>query len=97
MVDDMTVTLSRRGRVVQTTTTYIQPKQSGQLRDWHVVPDPYWQENFVFGDVPAGDYEISVIINGRRIARSITVKAGTTNFVTLGYDQAATPQPVEAS
>lgn len=97
MVEDITVTLSRRGRVVQTTTTYIQPKQPGQRRDWHAVPDPAWQENFVFGDVPEGDYEISAIVDGRRVARAITVRAGTTNFVILGADLAATPQPVEPS
>jgi hypothetical protein len=34
------------------------------------------------------------MVDGRRVMRTITVKAGTTNFVTLGYDQAATPQPV---
>lgn len=94
LVEDITVTLSRRGRVVETTTTYIQPKQPGQRRDWHAIPDPGWGENFVLGDIPEGDYEISVTIGGRRIAQPITVIAGTTNFVELGPGLAATPQPV---
>jgi murein DD-endopeptidase MepM/ murein hydrolase activator NlpD len=94
LVEDASVTLSRRGRVAQTTTTYIRAKKPGQTRDWDVVPDPGWQENFVMGDVPEGDYEISVTIYGQRISQMITVKAGTTNFVALGYETPATPQPV---
>ena len=94
LAEDLIVTLSQRGRVVQTTTTDIKAKMPGQTRDWHVDPDPAWQENFVFGDVQAGEYEISVTIRGQRVASLITVKAGTTNFIKLGPDPAATPQPV---
>ena len=97
LLEDLTVTLSRRGRVIETTTTYIKPKLPGQRRDWHAIPDPGWGENFVLGDIPEGDYEISVTIGGRRIARPITVIAGTTNFVELGLEQAATPQPADGS
>ncbi len=95
LVEDVTVTLSQRGRVIETTTTYIKAKQLGQRRDWNVVPDPGWQENFVLGDIPEGDYIISVTLYGKRIATPITVNAGTTNFVVLGDGAAATPQPVE--
>lgn len=96
LADDVLVTLSRRGRVIETTSTYIRPRQPGQTRDWTVVPDPAWQENFVLGDVPAGEYDITATIGERRITSTITVKAGTTNFVTLGIDPAATPQPADA-
>ncbi|MBN2306212.1 MAG: hypothetical protein JXQ72_17145, partial [Anaerolineae bacterium] len=95
LLDDWLVTLSQGGRVVQTTTTYIKPKQPGQERDWAVVPDPGWRENFVIGDVPAGDYEITVNVENRRYTRPITVRAGTTNFIELGPALAATPQPVD--
>jgi murein DD-endopeptidase MepM/ murein hydrolase activator NlpD len=93
LLEDYTVTLSRRGRVVQTTTTYLKAKRPGQTSDWAVDPDPAWQENFVMGDVPEGDYDISVTIGGKNILKAINVTAGTTNFVTLGLDVAATPQP----
>jgi murein DD-endopeptidase MepM/ murein hydrolase activator NlpD len=93
-LDDFAVTLSQYGRVIETTTTYVKPKTPGQTRDWEVVPDPAWQENFVLGDVPAGAYEITVFIGSRRISKQITVRAGTTNMVDLGLEQAATPQPV---
>ena len=95
LADDALVTLSQRGRVVETTSTYIKPKKLDQRRDWTVVPDPAWQENFVLGDVPAGDYDITATIGERRISSTITVTAGTTNFVTLGIEPAATPQPVD--
>ncbi len=95
-IDDRLVTLSQRGRVIQTTTTYINPKTDpDQLRDWEVVPDRAWNENFVIGDVPAGDYVIAVTIGSRRISREITVKPGTINYIELGLGPAATPQPVE--
>lgn len=94
-VEDVLVTLTRRGRTSQTTTTYIQAKRPGQVRDWHVVPDPVWQENFVMSDVPAGDYLISVTVNGQRYEKPITVVDSTVNFITLGPEIAATPQPVE--
>lgn len=91
-IDDVIVTLSQNGRVFETTTTYIKPKTPGQTRDWEVVPDPAWQENFVLGDIPAGTYQISVTVGGRRVERTITVKPETTNFIDLGFQPAATPQ-----
>lgn len=94
-VDDVLVTITQHGRVIQTTTTYVKPKHPGQTSDWNVDPDPYWQENFVLGDVPAGDYQISVTLNGQRFEKNITVQAGTTNYVELGWDIAATPQPAQ--
>jgi len=97
-VDDVVVTLSRNGRTFESTTTYIKPKKSAdQERDWNVVPDPAWGENFALGDIPEGTYQISVTIGDQRIAKTINVAAGTVNFVTLGTGPAATPQPVEES
>jgi murein DD-endopeptidase MepM/ murein hydrolase activator NlpD len=95
LLEDYTVTLSQRGRVVQTTTTYIKAKKPGQIRDWAVDPDPAWQENFVMGDVPEGEYDISVTIGGQNIRKTIQVAARTTNFVALGLEVAATPQPAD--
>lgn len=93
LADDVSVTLTQRGRIVQTTSTYIAPKRSPTQRSgWEVNPDPVWQENFAFGDVPAGDYTISVTLSGRRYTQDINVRAGTTNFVELGGRPAATPQ-----
>lgn len=92
--DDATITLSQEGRVRETTTSYISPYIEGQ-RQWHVVPDPHWNENFVLGDVPAGEYEITANINGLRVSDRITVRAGTVNFVRLSVERPATPQPAD--
>jgi murein DD-endopeptidase MepM/ murein hydrolase activator NlpD len=94
LVEDYIVTLTQRGRVVQTTTTYIKTKRPGQVRDWATISDPGWQENFVMSDVLEGEYEISLTMYGTRISQTINVTAGTTNFVTLGWEAPATPQPV---
>ena len=88
-------TLTQKGRVVQTTTTYIGAKKPGQTRDWNVVPDPAWDENFVMGDVPEGEYTITVSVYGQRFTKQVTVNAATTAFVTLGPELPATPQPVQ--
>jgi murein DD-endopeptidase MepM/ murein hydrolase activator NlpD len=96
LAEDGVVTLSQYGRVVETTTTYISPKKPTSARGtWHVVSDPAWNENFVLGDVPEGTYQITAIVQGQRLTDEITVKAGTTNFITLGAEPAATPQPVD--
>ncbi len=93
LAEDVTITLTQRGRVVQTTTTYIAPKRSPTQRiGWEVNPDPAWQENFALGDVPAGDYTISVTLNGRRYAQDITVRAGRPTSSSMGGGAAATPQ-----
>lgn len=92
-VDDVSVTLIRNGRVFEASNTYVSP-QTADSEQWEVVPDPAWQENFVIGDVPEGNYQIVVNLEGRRIERDITVRAGTTNFIALGMELAATPQPV---
>jgi hypothetical protein len=95
MIDDVTVTLSQRGRVIETTWTYLSPWEDG-ARTWHVLPDPAWQENFVMSDIPEGEYQVSVTLpSGQHVTRDITVRASTTNFVLLGVEPAATPQPVE--
>lgn len=94
LVEDALVTLSRDGRTIETTTTYLDAYADGK-RTWHVQPDPAWRENFVMGDIPEGDYEISVTIGGQRYVKQISVRAGTTNFIELGEPIAATPQPVE--
>jgi len=93
-VEDVVVTLTQNGRVVETTTTYVKPYYPDQERgQWYVMPDPAWQENFVLGDIPEGTYTVSVSVGGQHIKKDITVKAQTTNFVTLGVEPAATPRP----
>ncbi|MCC7208136.1 MAG: hypothetical protein IT323_12580, partial [Anaerolineae bacterium] len=90
-VQDVTVTLYQNGRVVDTTTTYVEARWfAGQAR-WHVVPDDVWRENFVIGDVPAGDYTVAVSIDGERYTQRVTVHAATTSFVDFSLNIEPTP------
>jgi murein DD-endopeptidase MepM/ murein hydrolase activator NlpD len=48
-----------------------------------VNPDAGWQENFVFGDLPAGRYTVQVIIDETVLAETVRVVEGRTAFVIL--------------
>lgn len=41
-----------------------------------VTPDPYYQENFVIGDVPAGEYTLWADLNGKKYSLKAKVEAG---------------------
>jgi len=79
-VEHAPVTLSQGGRQFDTTVTYVNPKRT-EGRNHDVDGDDKWHENFVLGDIPAGKYDISVLVNGTRITRQVEVQAGTTSFV----------------
>lgn len=56
-----------------------------------VNPDDSWQENFVFGDLPAGRYEVTVIAAGHTYRNTVEVLPGRTNFVIIQTDFVYTP------
>ncbi|MDZ4671778.1 MAG: peptidoglycan DD-metalloendopeptidase family protein [Phototrophicales bacterium] len=72
-----------------TTTTYIFDGTVNQVNS-----DPNWDENFIFGDVPAGRYEVISVYDGQRLSRIIDVYEGLTTSVELRPAVAATAQPV---
>jgi len=72
-----------------TTTSYIFDGTVNQVNS-----DPNWDENFVFGDVPAGRYEVIAVYEGERLSRIIDVYEGLTTLVELRPSVAATAQPV---
>ncbi len=88
-VEHAVISLSQNGRLVDTTTTYVRPKRvasNGKRWDGHDVDgDDEWHENFAFGDVPIGHYEISVNLGGTRLTRQLDVQAATTTFVDFGF------------
>jgi murein DD-endopeptidase MepM/ murein hydrolase activator NlpD len=49
----------------------------------HLGPDEAWHENFVMGDVPAGEYIVRTRIDGRFYADRVSVEPGTMAFVSL--------------
>jgi murein DD-endopeptidase MepM/ murein hydrolase activator NlpD len=46
-------------------------------------PDEQWGENFVLGDVPAGEYRLSARVEGRIASQQVIVEPGKTSFVVL--------------
>lgn len=77
-IDDADVTLFQAGTPRDVTTTYVFRGSGSQVN-----PDPQWNENFAFADVPAGRYEVVTTINGLRVSAIVTVREGLTSFVEL--------------
>lgn len=80
MLERAVVTLLKSGREYDTTMTYTRPRRV-EGRNHDVDPDDKWRENFAFGDVEVGKYEVSINVNGTRISKTVEVQAGTTTFV----------------
>lgn len=77
-IDDSDVTLFLGGTPRDVTTTYVFRGSGSQVN-----PDPLWNENFVFSDVPVGRYDVVATINGLRVSANVTVREGLTSFVEL--------------
>ncbi|MBK8135283.1 MAG: peptidoglycan DD-metalloendopeptidase family protein [Chloroflexi bacterium] len=77
-IDDADVTLFLGGTPRDVTTTYVFRGSGSQVN-----PDPLWNENFVFSDVPVGRYDVVATINGVRVSANVTVREGLTSFVEL--------------
>lgn len=83
-IQDAEVRLKQNGKVIDSTTTYVNPKWTKKQDTWDVVPDDTWRENFVFGDVPVGEYEVVVITPGKSYSQTVSVRPATTSFVDFG-------------
>jgi murein DD-endopeptidase MepM/ murein hydrolase activator NlpD len=91
LIDDHTITLRSlaTASIEGITTTYV---FVGNVND--VNSDPNWNENFVFGDVPVGRYEVIATYSEQRISKIVEIREGMTTFVELKPVQPATAQPV---
>ncbi len=87
-IQDLDITLRNwsTGLVEDTTTSYVFLDTPSDVN-----PDPVWQENFAFADIPVGRYEVIASIEGRRLSKIIDVREGTTSLVELTLEEAATP------
>ena len=84
-------------------TVWIESHATGQL--WQVITyggeavksDDYYQENLVIGDLPAGNYDISIAYLGILYEQAITIKPGMVNYFTfqgrLGFGESMPPTP----
>lgn len=60
----------------------------------HTNPDPYYQENVVMGDLPAGDYRLDINYNDETYSQDIQVVPGTVTYFTFkGEDGFSLNQP----
>ena len=61
-----------------------------------IQPDPVWRENLVFGDLPAGQYELLITgQNSIQYLRELEVRQGQTTFavISTNYEFSPTPTP----
>jgi hypothetical protein len=78
--------VDRRGRFISSVAMTLRPLQanvivrSQQTYDLTVKSDEVWQENFVFADLPAGQYELRFAYDGNNYRRDVTVYPGRTTF-----------------
>jgi murein DD-endopeptidase MepM/ murein hydrolase activator NlpD len=91
LIDDIDVTLfnANAGYPQARTTTYIFDGTANEVNS-----DPGWQENFAFGDVPVGRYQVIVVYDGVRLIEVVDVREGMTSFVLVEPSVPATAQPV---
>ncbi|MBE2223227.1 MAG: hypothetical protein IAF02_16920, partial [Anaerolineae bacterium] len=63
-----------------------------------VRPDSIWQENFVIGDVPAGEYELIITFADVSYKRDVEILPGQTSFEVIAtefsYNPTSTPIPL---
>ncbi len=102
--------VDRRGRWVTSAWMELRPLpllDDSRIREQrtyyynNVAADPVWQENFVFGDVPAGEYELIVDLKDgiHRYRREVTVYPGQTSFILISdnFDFFPTATPIPTS
>ncbi len=62
-----------------------------------VNSDPYYKENLVLSDLPAGDYEIIIDYLGKRFTRNMTIRPGQVTYFTFrgedGFQSEELPVP----
>lgn len=98
------------GRVMDTNrelfkrkSVLIESLQTG--RQWTVItygpdsirPDPYYNENFVISDLPAGRYNVYVVFDGKSRRQELEIRPGQITFFTFrgeyGYSLDPPPAP----
>jgi len=78
------------GNLISAQSLWLKSKETGYKYDItsyapvkHIYSDDYFHENFVIGDIPAGEYEISMIYKNKWYRCNITIAPGTVNFVSF--------------
>lgn len=83
--------------VVLTPVNVDAPVRKQLTYDLVVKSDPVWRENFVVGDLPAGDYILDVTVTGLfdlvTYRREVTIKPGQTSFEVIATEFEFIPTP----
>ncbi|MEJ2748262.1 MAG: peptidoglycan DD-metalloendopeptidase family protein, partial [Anaerolineae bacterium] len=99
--------VDKRGQLIPDASIVVEPVnvqtevRKQQTYSLVVKSDPVWRENFVVGDLPAGDYLLLVTVVGGNDSvayrREVTIKPGQTNFEVIAtqfeFVPTATPPP----
>jgi murein DD-endopeptidase MepM/ murein hydrolase activator NlpD len=83
-VEKASLRLFQDGVLTDRTTSYQDAYRPGR-RVWSVVPDDNWRENFVLGDIPAGEYTLVATLDDFRVERPVTINPSVTTFVELVF------------
>lgn len=62
----------------------LNPVSVGQARTYaheYLNSDPTWRETFAFGEIPAGEYRVSLVMYGRVYEQIVTIEAGKLTLV----------------
>ncbi len=96
--------VDKRSRMISSALLTLIPAASDQpirqQRTYYptVASDPVWRENFAFGDVPAGEYELILDVNNGqyKFKREIEALPGQTRFevISTNFEFAPTPTAV---
>ena len=93
--------VDKRGRMISSALLTLIPLDRDQpvrqQRTYYptVASDPVWRENFAFGDVPAGEYELILDVNNGqyKFKREIEVLPGQTRFEVISTNFEFVPTP----
>lgn len=94
--------VDKRGRPIADAKIQLLPPGSSQiLREQStyspgVGSDDVWQENFVIGDIPAGEYVLLITINDITYRREVEILPGRTTFeiISTEFEYNPTPTPL---
>jgi murein DD-endopeptidase MepM/ murein hydrolase activator NlpD len=94
--------VDRRGRMIGDAKIRLLPPDSTTiLREqstYHptVASDEVWRENFVIGDLPAGEYVLLLTVNDVTYRREVEILPGRTSFeiISTEFDYDPTPTPL---
>jgi hypothetical protein len=96
--------IDNRGQLIHGALVTVRPENVDTVVDvpvrhvltyspYRINSDDVWNENFAFGDLPAGDYTVEFRTAGRIYRRSVEIKPEITNYIVVQADIFWVPTP----